>query len=88
MTKIKGTEEQKLLQMITQRIRPPPFFCKWSFAKRTVLQIIKVKGIEEYGLLQMIIWMIRSPPCSSVPLQMVICNEDERMTKIFLVGWG
>ena len=53
-----------------------PFLCKWSFAKRTVLQMAKIKGMEEHGLLQMTILMIRPPPCSSAPLQMVICKED------------
>ena len=76
MTETKGTEEQELLQMIIQMIRPPPFLCKWSFAKRTVLQMANIKWMEEHGLLQMTIWMIRPPPCSSVPLQMVICKED------------
>ena len=76
MTKIKGTEEQELLQIILQRIRPAPFLCKCSFAKRTVLQMSKIKGTEEHGWLQMIIRMIRPPPYSSVPLQMVICKED------------
>ena len=66
----------------------PPLLYKWSFTKRTVLRMTKIKGTEEHGLLQMIIRMIRPPPCSSVPLQMVICNEDEQMTKNFLVGWG
>ena len=37
MTKIKGSEEQELLQMIIQMIRPTLFLCKRSFAKRTVL---------------------------------------------------
>ena len=50
--------------------------CKWSFAKRTVLQMAKIKGMEEAGLSQMTIWMIRPPRCSSVLLQMVICKED------------
>ena len=36
MTKIKGTEEQELFQIIIQRIQPAPFLCKCSFAKRTV----------------------------------------------------
>ena len=92
MTKIKGTVEHGLLQMIIHMIRPPlcscsfvplqmiickedgsqddqnqgdgvvendhpenpPFLCKWSFAKRTVLQMAKIKGMEEHGLLQMI----------------------------------
>ena len=57
--------EQALLQMIIQRIRPPPF-----------LQMTKIKGTEEYGLLQMTIWMIRPTLCYSVPLQMAICKED------------
>ena len=116
MTKIKGTEEHGLLQMIIHMIWPPlsscsfvplqmiickedgsqddqnqgdggdgdvandhpedpPFLCKWSFAKRTVLQMAKIKGMEEHGLLQMTIWVIRPPLCSSIPLQMVICKE-------------
>ena len=59
MTKIKGTEEHGLLQMIIRMIRLPPFLCKWSFAKRTVLQMTKIKGTtEEHGLVQMTIWMI------------------------------
>ena len=57
-------------------IRPPPFLCKWSFAKMTVLHMAEIKGMEEHGLMLIIIWMIRPPPCSSVPLQMVICKED------------
>ena len=76
MTKIKGTEDHRLLQMIIRMIRPPPFLWKWSFAKRTILQITKIKGMEEHRLLQMTILMIWPPPCSSVPLQMVICKED------------
>ena len=76
MTKIKGTENHRLLQMIIRMIRPPPFLWKWSFAKRTILQITKIKGMEEHRLLQMTILMIWPPPCSSAPLQMVICKED------------
>ena len=77
MTKIKETEEKELLQMIIRRIWPPPFLCKWSFAKRAILQMAKIKWMEERGLLQMTIWVIRPPPCSSVSLQMVICKEDD-----------
>ena len=44
-----------LLQMIIQMIRRPPFLCKGSFAKRTVLQMAKIKGMEEHGWLQMTI---------------------------------
>ena len=62
MTKIRGTEEHGLLQIIIRMIRPPLFLCKWSFAKRTVLQMTKIKGMEEHGLLQMTICMIRPPP--------------------------
>ena len=76
MTKIKGTEDHRLLQMIIRMIQPPPFLWKWSFAKRTILQITKIKGMEEHRLLQMTILMIWPPPCSSAPLQMVICKED------------
>ena len=36
MTKIKGTEDHRLLQMIIRMIRPPPFLWKWSFAKRAI----------------------------------------------------
>ena len=115
MTKIKGTEERRLLQMIIHIIRPPlcsfvplqmiickeggsqgdqnqgdegdgvvandhpenpPFLCKWSFAKRIVLQManIKIKGMEEHRMSQMTIWIISPPPCSSV--KRVICKED------------
>ena len=77
MTKIKGTEDHRLLQMIIRMIRPPPFLWKWSFAKRTILQITKIKGMEEHRLLQMTILMIWPPPCSSAPLQMVICKGDD-----------
>ena len=76
MIKIKGTEEQELLQMIIRMIQSPPYLCKWSLAKRTVLQMTKIKGTEEHGLLQMTIWIIQPPPCSSVPLQMGICKKD------------
>ena len=119
MTKIKGTVEHGLLQMIIHMIRPPlcsfvflqmiickedgsqddqnqgdgvvendhpenpPFLCKWSFAKRTVLQMAKIKGMEEHGLLQMTIWMIRPFLCKwSFAKRTVL-----RMTNIFLVGW-
>ena len=57
-------------------LRAPPFLCKWSFAKRTVLRMTKIKGMDKHGMLQMTIWMIRPPSCSSVLLQMVICKED------------
>ena len=103
MTKIKGTVEHGLLQMIIHMIWPPlcsfvflqmiickedgsqddqnqgdgvvendhpenpPFLCKWSFAKRTVLQMAKIKGMEEHGLLQMTIWMIRPPGLKFAP---------------------
>ena len=70
----RGAEEKELLHMIIQRIRPPLFLCKCSFAKRPILQIAKIKGMEEHGSLQMTIWMIRLPLCSFVPLQMVICK--------------
>ena len=76
MTKVKRMDEHGLLQMNIWMIWPPPFLCKWSFAKRTVLRMTKIRGTEEHGLLQMTIWMIRPPLCSSVPLQMVICKED------------
>ena len=76
MTKVKRMDEHGLLQMNIWMIWPPPFLCKWSFAKRTVLRMTKSKGTKEQELLQMIIWMIWPPPCSSVPLQMVICKED------------
>ena len=49
MTIIKGTEEQELLQIIIQRIRPAPFLCKCSFAKRTVLQMTRIKGRSADG---------------------------------------
>ena len=48
------------------------FLCKWSFAKRTVLQMTKSNGTKEQELLQMIIQMIQPPTCSSVPLILVI----------------
>ena len=37
----------------------------------------KIKGMEEHGFLQMTILMIHPTLCSSVPLQMVICKEDD-----------
>ena len=47
----------------------PPYLCKWSLAKRSVLQTTKIKGTDRHGLLQMTFWMIWPAPCSSVPLQ-------------------
>ena len=41
----------------------------------------KIKGTEEHGLLQMFIQIIRPPPCASVPLQMVICKDDDDKNK-------
>ena len=70
MTKIKGTEEQELLQTIIWMIRPPLFLCKWSFAKRTVLT--KTKGMEEHGGGRIIPMIICNKLCSSVPLILVI----------------
>ena len=88
MTKIKGTEEQELLQMI---IWPPlflckrSFLCKWSFLRKWsfFLQMTKIKGMGENGLLQMTIWIIWP---SLFCLQMVFCKEDgpPDPTNIFL----
>ena len=61
MTKVKRMDEHGLLQMNIWMIWPPPFLCKWSFAKRTVLRMTKIKGTEEQELFQMIIRRIRPP---------------------------
>ena len=67
---------QKLFLATIVPLNNCPFLCKWSFTKRTYLQMTKIKRTEEHGVLQMIIRMIRPPPCYSVPLQMVICKKD------------
>ena len=86
MTEIKGMEEQELLQMIIQMIRPPPFLCKWSFAKRTVLQMTKIKGTEEQA--GVVANDHLDDPASSVLLPSFAKRTVLRMTYIFLVGWG
>ena len=72
MTKVKRMDEHGLLQMNIWMIWPPPFLCKWSFAKRTVLRMTKSKGTEEG-----IVANDHSEDlASSVPLQMVVCKEN------------
>ena len=91
MTKINGTEEKELLQMIIRRIRPPPcssvplqmVICKEDGSPDDQSQGIVANDHPENPAspvpLQMVVFkedlMIRPPPSSSVPF-MVICKED------------
>ena len=67
MTKINGTEEHGLLQVIIRMIRPPPcssISLQMVICKRMVLRTTKIKGTEEHGLLH-----YPDDPASSVLLR-------------------